>query len=99
MTSCKAYVTTENCIQILANLKELNSLVEETVRNMGMICSRYQGCIHVQDINNEILTSWPLLKVVAGRPRTILGWISRRWDVGIWTGLGWPRIETGDGRL
>jgi len=25
----------------------------------------------------------------------ILGWISRRWDVGIWTGLGWPRIEIG----
>ena len=29
----------------------------------------------------------------------ILGRISRRWDVGIWTGLGWPRIETGAGRL
>ena len=29
----------------------------------------------------------------------ILGWIPRRWDVGIWTGLGWPRIEKGDGRL
>ena len=29
----------------------------------------------------------------------ILGWISRRWDVGKWTGLGWPRIETGGGRL
>ena len=29
----------------------------------------------------------------------ILGWISRRWDVGIWTGLGWPRIESGGGRL
>jgi len=29
----------------------------------------------------------------------ILGWISRRWDVGIWTGLGWPRIETGGGPL
>jgi len=27
------------------------------------------------------------------------GWISRRWDVGIWTGLGWPRIETVSGRL
>jgi hypothetical protein len=26
-------------------------------------------------------------------------WNSRRWDVGIWTGLGWPRIETGGGRL
>jgi len=29
----------------------------------------------------------------------ILGWISRRWDVGVWTGLGWPRIERVDGRL
>jgi len=29
----------------------------------------------------------------------ILGRISRRWDVGIWTGLGCPRIETGGGRL
>ena len=29
----------------------------------------------------------------------ILGWISSRWDVGILTGLGWPRIETGGGRL
>ena len=29
----------------------------------------------------------------------ILGWISRRWDVGIWTGLGWPRIETGGEHL
>jgi len=29
----------------------------------------------------------------------ILGWISRRLDVSIWTVLGWPRIETGGGRL
>ena len=29
----------------------------------------------------------------------ILGWISRRWDVGMWTGLSWPRIGTGGGRL
>ena len=29
----------------------------------------------------------------------ILGWISRRWDVGVWTELGWPRIGTGGGRL
>jgi len=29
----------------------------------------------------------------------ILEWTFRRWDVGIWTGLGWPRIETGGGRL
>jgi len=30
---------------------------------------------------------------------TVTGFISRRLDVGIWTGLGWPRIETGGGRL
>ena len=29
----------------------------------------------------------------------ILGWISRRWDVGMWTGLGWLRIGTGGVRL
>ena len=29
----------------------------------------------------------------------ILGRISRRWDVGTWTGLGWPMIETGGGRF
>jgi len=28
----------------------------------------------------------------------ILGWISRRWDVGIWTELGWSRLETAGGR-
>jgi len=31
--------------------------------------------------------------------RIILGWISRRWEVGMWTGLGWPSIQTGGGRL
>jgi len=29
----------------------------------------------------------------------ILRWISRRWDVGIWTGLGWSKIERVGGRL
>jgi len=27
----------------------------------------------------------------------LLGWISRRWGVGMWIGLGWPRRETADG--
>jgi len=28
-----------------------------------------------------------------------VGSTAETWDVGIWTGLGWPRIETGGGRL
>jgi len=31
--------------------------------------------------------------------RIILERLSRKWVVGIWTGLGWPRIETGAGCL
>jgi hypothetical protein len=31
--------------------------------------------------------------------RIILRWIFRKWDVGVWTGLGWLRIETGGGNL
>jgi hypothetical protein len=31
--------------------------------------------------------------------RIILRWIVRKWDVGIWAGLSWLRIETGGGHL
>jgi hypothetical protein len=31
--------------------------------------------------------------------RIILGWIFKKWDVDVWTGLGWLRIGTGGGRL
>ena len=42
---------------------------------------------------NRVLLGKPEGGRPLGRPR-------RRWvDVGMWTGLGWPRIETGGGRL
>jgi hypothetical protein len=31
--------------------------------------------------------------------RIILRWLFRMWSVGVWTGLGWPRIEKGGGHL
>jgi hypothetical protein len=31
--------------------------------------------------------------------RIILRWIFRKWDVGVWTGLSWLRIETGSRHL
>jgi hypothetical protein len=31
--------------------------------------------------------------------KIILGWTFSKWDVGVWTGLGWFRIETGGGQL
>jgi len=31
--------------------------------------------------------------------RIILRWIFRKWDVGLWTGSSWGRVETGVGHL
>ena len=49
----------------------------------------------------RVLVGKPEGKRPLGRPRC--RWVDIRMDlqknVGIWTGLGWPRIETGCGRL
>jgi len=46
----------------------------------------------------RVLVGKPEGRRPLGRPRH--KWvISRRWNVGTWTGLGWPRIETGCGCL
>jgi hypothetical protein len=31
--------------------------------------------------------------------RIILEWISKKWDLGVWTGSNWLRIKTGGGLL
>jgi len=51
-----------------------------------------RGCIGCWWGNRREEDHWGDLGLVGW---IILGWISRRWDVGIWTGLGWPRIEMG----
>jgi len=57
---------------------------------------------HVARMGEERGVYWVLVGKPEGRNQwgdlgvdgwIILGRISRRWDVGIWTGLGWPRIE------
>ena len=55
-----------------------------------------RGCIRSWWGNRRERDHWGDLSVDGW---IILGWISWSWDVGIWTGLGWPRIETGGGRL
>jgi hypothetical protein len=31
--------------------------------------------------------------------KIILRWIIRKWDMGVWKGLSWLRVLTGDGHL
>jgi len=87
--------------------KELNDLYSSpnivwVIKSRGMRWAGHvarmgeRGCIGSWWVNWREGDHWGELGVDGW---IILGWISRRWDVGIWTGLGWPRIETGGGRL
>jgi len=63
---------------------------------MWRVWVRREGCIGSWWGNRREGDYWGDLGVDVW---IILERISRRWDVCILTGLGWPRIETGGGRL
>ena len=50
---------------------------------VSILYTLLSSAIFYQDSRSVFLTSTLIMK----------------WDVGIWTGLSWPRIETGGGRL
>ena len=77
------------------------------IHNKNPICGYKKITNQNKFLLNNLFFVVLLGKLEERRPRgdlgidgwIILGWISRRWDVGIWTGFGRPRIETGGGRL
>jgi len=88
--------------------EELNDLYSSTNIARVIKSRRMRWAGHVARMGEER----GVYRVLLGKPEgkrhwgdlgvdgwIILRWISRRWDVGIWTGLGWPRIETSGGRL
>jgi len=88
--------------------EELNDLYSSPNITRVIKSRRMRWAEHVARMGEKrgvyrVLLGKPEGKRPLGRPRLdgwiILGWISRRWDVGIRTGLGWPRIQTGGGRL
>jgi hypothetical protein len=68
---------------------------------MSWACGAYGwgeggGCVEAWWGNRRERDHWGDLGVDGW---IILRRISRRWGVGVWTGLGRPRMETGGGRL
>jgi len=82
----------------LYSLPNIVRVVKSRMRWAGHVAhmAEERGCIGCWWGNRREGDHWGDLGVDR---RIMLGWISRRCDVGIWTGLGWPRIETGGGRL
>ena len=73
-----------------------NSIQFHTVIIIVSVWVRRGGCIGSWWGNRRERDHWGGLGVDGW---IILGRISRRWDMGIWTGLAWPRIETVGGRF
>ena len=100
-------LTSSAVIQILSRLETIDNVHQVYTQGLpwfeSSLRTLYFGCFIER---SEYLPDWQFR--VCSRYMTgdldvdgwiILGWISRRWDVGIWTRLGWPRIETGGVRL
>jgi len=88
--------------------EELNDLYSSPNFVWVIKSRRMRRAGHVARMGEErgvyrVLVGKPEGKRPLGRPRRRwvdnIGMDSRRWDVGIWTGLGWPRIEIGGGHL
>ena len=90
---------------IVVHYTQTGHNVQVTGQDLNPIITQYmfveqeteeRGCIGSWWGNRRERDQWGDLGVDGW---IILGRISRRLDVGIWTGLGWLSIETGGGRL
>jgi len=89
---------TNKLVVIINSLKvpKIKKILLYEMKFMWCVCVRRRGCIGSWWGNRRARFHWGDLGVDGW---IILGWTSRRWDVGIWTGLGWSRIRTGGGRF
>jgi len=81
--------------------EELNDLycspnIVRVIKSRRMRWVVYVARMGEEKVVCRFLVGKPEERRPLGKPRRRwvdnIGWISRGWDVGIWTGLGWPRI-------
>jgi len=106
---CGSYSYKESFVVLFAlKLEEVNDLysspnIVRVIKSRRMRCAGYVARMGEEKGACKVLLGKPEGRRPLGRPRR--RWVDnirmdlRRWDVGIWTGLGWPRIGTGGGRL
>ena len=88
--------------------EELNDLysspnIKRVIKSRRMRWAGHVACMGEERGAYRVLVWKPEGKRPLGRPRRRwmdnIGMGHQRWDVGMWTGLGWPRIGTVGGRL
>ena len=88
--------------------EELNDLytspnIVRVIKSRRMIWARHVARMGEGRGLYRVLMVKPEGKRTLGRQgvdgRIIIGWIFKKWDVGVWTGSSWLRIGTGDGHL
>ena len=69
-------------------------VIKSTMRWAGHVSrmGKGRGVYRVSVVNRRERYHWGDLGVDG---RIIFRWIFRKWEVGVWTGLSWPRIGTG----
>jgi PAS domain-containing protein len=88
--------------------EELNGLyslpnIVRVIKSRRMRWAGHVACMGEGRVVYRVLVGKPEGKRPLGRPRRngriVLGWIFKKWDVGVRTGLGWLRIGIRGGRL
>jgi hypothetical protein len=64
-------------------------LCDELITHPGVLPTVIRHSLHWAAVPEKIIIIIINLKLLI-----ILRWIFRKWDVGVWTGLSWLRLET-----
>jgi len=88
---------------VATNLTNQNSIQEEIKSRLKSRNACYHSVKNLLSsravLPTQYCSGYKIKKNEMGGSCSILRWIFRKWDVGVWTLLSWVRIGTGGGHL